>query len=519
MKLDGNLKVNAVVESSVHSSIAGWFEPIGTRGGNINIVIYDGIFIEQLITVCFHECLHYFNFVNDIDNGAFNGCIKLESISLPFVGNSRTVSEYEAVFGYIFGYTSTWTRDKYSSSSSSSFVYHQYSSVNDTIWQYSCKNYYYYEYYRLQSYFYYIPSTLTNVVITDDTEIPEEAFLNCANITSITLNDEVTSIGTRAFRNCTALTSADIETGLTTIGSSAFYGDSALKSIVIPYGINTMGSYAFTNCSSLSINYQIEEQPNTWDSTWNSSSRAVTWGYGCERGTTVDGIKWISIDGEAARINGYTGTATTLTIPTIISGKTVDRISANLFASNTTITSLVIPDGITTIEANAFGNMTNFQTVVISNKIVTMQANIISGCSKASFLCHSTSKPSSWDSSWNSSNRPVVWNYSSSNGTTNGFKWNLISDGTAMIYGYSGSSTTLTIPTTVGSYSVSGISKSAFRGNTSLTSIFIPSSTTCIGAYAFNGCSNLIINCEINSQSSGWSTYRKDLGTTAYWDM
>ena len=134
------------------------------------------------------------------------------------------------------------------------------------------------------------------------------------------MNDEVTTINSYAFQNCTKLTS-----------------------VTIPYGVNTMGGYAFTGCSSLSINCQIEAQPSAWTSTWNSSSRLVTWGYGCERGTTSAGIEWISIDGITARICGYTGSASSLTILATINGMTVDRIAANAFAGNTTIISLVIP--------------------------------------------------------------------------------------------------------------------------------------------------------------------------------
>ena len=471
------------------------------------------------------------NSVTSIGAGAFKGCDSLTSVSLPFVGKSRTANAYEAVFGYIFGYTTQVSTNSTYRLTSSSTVFrdYQYSSVSEATWQYSCSNSYNSTYdsytydfkcYCLQSYYYYIPSTLTTVAITDATVIPEEAFYNCANITSITLNNGVTTIGTNAFENCTKLESADIGTGITTISADAFKNCSALTSITIPYGVNTMGANAFTNCSSLSINCQIEEPPSAWASTWNSSSRPVTWGYGCERGTTATGVEWISIDGETVRIVGYKGTSSTLTIPATIDGKVVNRIAANAFEGNTTLTSVVIPDSIIYIETKAFANMTNLVSVEISNSVSEIQANAFAGCTKLSILCKVSAKPSGWVSSWNSSNRPVVWKYAGAKGvTSDGLKWASVADDTVVIYGYSGSSASITIPTTINGKTVSGISENAFRGNTTITSVFIPTCIEYIGSGAFVGCSNLTINCEVASAHSGWSSSWKDSSTTVYWSM
>ena len=49
------------------------------------------------------------NNVNYIGEGAFNSCSSLNSITLPFVGGSRRAYGHEKFFGYIFGYTYTWS--------------------------------------------------------------------------------------------------------------------------------------------------------------------------------------------------------------------------------------------------------------------------------------------------------------------------------------------------------------------------------------------------------------------------
>ncbi|MDD7350979.1 MAG: leucine-rich repeat domain-containing protein, partial [Clostridia bacterium] len=483
--------------------------------------------------------------VTSIGAGAFQGCNNLASISLPFVGKNESATNEEAVFGYIFGYTTTTTNSgkyKYSQSgwSTSSNMVTSYSTTsnvqyvkrttttktNSSSYSFTSTDGYTiysdYTYYSCDyvTYTYGIPATLKTVTITNATKVADYGFINCTNIESITLNDEVITIGSHAFRNCSTLTTADIGTGLTTLNSYAFYNCSKLESVTIPYGVNTMGGYAFTGCSSLSINCQIEEQPSAWTSTWNSSSRPVTWGYGCERGTTSAGLEWISIDGETARIVGYEGTATSLTIPTTIDGKTVNRIAANAFSGNTTLTSVVISNSVVIIEANAFANMTSLNTVVIANTVTEIQANAFTGCTNASILCKASAKPSGWISTWNSSNRPVVWNYAGTNGvTSDGLKWASVTGDTVVIYGYSGSNASVTIPTTINGKMVSGISENAFRGNTTITSVFIPTCIEYIGSGAFVGCSNLTINCEIASAPSGWSSSWKDSSTTVYWSM
>ena len=176
-------------------------------------------------------------------------------------------------------------------------------------------------------------------------------------------------------------------------------------------------------------------------------------------------------------------------------------------------------DEVTTINSYAFQNCTALTTVTIADGVTEIQENVFTGCTKVSFLCEATSKPSGWSSSWNSGNRPVVWKYAGSSGTSDGLNWALVSGNTVVIYGRSGSSTSITLPTTINGKAVRGISENAFRGDTKITSIFIPTCIEFIGSYAFYGCTGITINCEMISQPSGWSSYWKDSSATVYWDM
>jgi hypothetical protein len=60
--------------------------------------------------------------------------------------------------------------------------------------------------------------------------IGEQAFYNCAGLTSITIPSSVNTIEQRAFYGCSGLTSVVIPSSVTRIGHNAFYGCTGLKS-------------------------------------------------------------------------------------------------------------------------------------------------------------------------------------------------------------------------------------------------------------------------------------------------
>ena len=71
--------------------------------------------------------------------------------------------------------------------------------------------------------------------------IPEE-------VTYMGRTRKVTSIGDRAFLDCYDLTSVTIPNSVTSIGNDAFYNCYGLTSITIPNSVTTIGDYAFYRC-------------------------------------------------------------------------------------------------------------------------------------------------------------------------------------------------------------------------------------------------------------------------------
>ncbi len=167
------------------------------------------------------------DFITSIGEGAFSGCSGLTSMTIPFVGGSASSSDKEAVFGYIFGgdnYTGGTCIEQfyYGTSNSGSF--------------YRC----------------YVPTSLQSVTVTGGA-LRYGAFYNCSILTSITIGENVTSIGSSAFSGCSGLTSITIPSSVTSVGSSAFSGCSSLSTVT--FGDNSqltsIGDSAFYDCSGL----------------------------------------------------------------------------------------------------------------------------------------------------------------------------------------------------------------------------------------------------------------------------
>ena len=177
------------------------------------------------------------NSVMSIGAGAFSGCSALESITLPFVGERRKTESdtYQYPLGYIFGTSS-------------------YSGGVETY-----QSYYGSDTYSTTTVAYYIPATLKSVTVTD-ANILSRAFYNCNTLTSVTLGENVTSIGGKAFSGCRLLTSVTIGENVTTIQGWAFNGCPSLKSITIPDGVTSIGAGAFYNVplESLTIGKNVK---------------------------------------------------------------------------------------------------------------------------------------------------------------------------------------------------------------------------------------------------------------------
>lgn len=131
----------------------------------------------------------------------------------------------------------------------------------------------------ISQYLFYNCPLLTSLTLSNNiTSIGTQAFEGCSSLASIGSNlQSATSIGQRAFRGCNALTgelnltsivtigaqafyrtaetsgftAITLGDGLTSIGNAAFANQELITSLTIPAGVNTLSQQAIYGCSSL----------------------------------------------------------------------------------------------------------------------------------------------------------------------------------------------------------------------------------------------------------------------------
>jgi uncharacterized repeat protein (TIGR02543 family) len=263
------------------------------------------------------------DYVTSISKGAFASCYSLVSITIPFVGGSKstTSASSSTLFGYIFG-TSRYTGG---TETKQYYVYN------------SCATY-------------YIPSTLRSVTVTGG-NILYGAFYYCRGLTSVTIPDSVTSIGDSAFYGCSGLTSFTIPDSVTSIGEGAFPGCSGLTTITIPDSVTSIGERAFMRCTGLTSVTIPDSVTSIGDSAFS----------GCSGLTSITISDSVTSIGEGA-FSGCSG-LTSITIPS-----SVTSIGEDAFYNCSGLTSITIPSSVTSIGDSAFRGCSGLTSINYQGK-------------------------------------------------------------------------------------------------------------------------------------------------------
>jgi len=267
-------------------------------------------------------------------------------------------------------------------------------------------------------------------------------------------------------------------------------------------------------------------------------------------GKTDDGFKY-RIKGGDAYITGYTGTEATVTVPATIEEYDVVGVRSKAFKDNGKIDMVILPASVKTVAKNAFLNCGNLTMITLEGK-TDFQAGAISGCNALrcifapdedtydqvddsrvldgmdAVVCYpgmdmgqgkavsvimsegmvyaltdmGTAVAVVMPDDVDESDMPSMLNdhrvfttdgkrVGVTTGTdADGFQYELTAS-EAIIVGYTGDKTVLSVPDEIDGKTVTIIAGGAFAGNTSIVSVFLPEELVAIQGNAFKDCTGL----------------------------
>lgn len=184
-----------------------------------------------------------------------------------------------------------------------------------------------------------------------------------SKITSVVIENGVTSIGNYAFEDCSALKMLDIPQSVTEIGSKAFRACSALTSLALPETVNRIGNTAFQGCSNLeTINIPSGVKLIEKDTF-----------HGCEKLNDVTIPTGVTLIGNSAfkACKAFKN----IKIP-----EGVTKIGTNAFEDCTQLETVGIPSTATNIRNFAFRNCPQLKSFVFPSGTKQIYPAVLSGC-------------------------------------------------------------------------------------------------------------------------------------------
>ena len=409
------------------------------------------------------------NSVTSIGNSVFNGCSKLTSVT---IGNSVT-SIGSTAFARCSKLTSITIPNSVTSIGSNAFSY--CSSLTSITIPNSVTS--------IEGNAFSGCSKLTSVVwnaknCADSNYSPFSDI--CSQITSFTFGDNVEHIPASLCYGMKNLKSITIPNNVTSIGNEAFSYCSSLTSITIPNSVTSIGKYAFEDCSSLTS--VVWNAKNCAD--FSSSSYAP---FDDIRSQITSFTFGDSVEHIPASLCYGMKNLKSITIP-----NSVTSIGKEAFSYCSSLTSITIPNGVTSIENYAFSGCSKLTSITIPNSVTSIEYRAFSDCSSLTSITIPNSVTSIGNLAFSgcSSLTSVVWNAKN------------CADFSSPYYSPFGSQIT---SFTFGD-SVEHIPASLCYGMKNLKSITIPNSVTSIGEKAFFNCNSSLISINVDKSNSKYDS-------------
>ncbi len=218
------------------------------------------------------------------------------------------------------------------------------------------------------------------------------SFLDCRELTSVTLPATCVTIGRNTFKGCSSLKYSPLPATVTSVGSGVFNGCSSLEEVVIYPGWNKPISEEFANCDNLKRfiisdgNTPVVMKLTAFGSTPEARTALASINY-IYMGRNVDasaytnadqpfhnmgGLQTLVIGGETTTIQNTTFQGCTALSGVNFQNDKVTSIGSSAFASCTSLTSIDLPVGVTVIEQSTFNGCRNLSRVTMGDGVTSI---------------------------------------------------------------------------------------------------------------------------------------------------
>jgi len=346
---------------------------------------------------------------------------------------------------------------------------------------------------------FYECENLKSVSLPENMEtIGNTAFADCS-LTTVHLNDKLQKIGYYSFSD-NKLTSVIIPSSVTTISDFAFNGND-LTSVIIPENVTRVGNYAFDECDKLEIAYIMGSPSigtNAFAANTTVANSSITYADWIAAYKNKSSVEEIIIMNDNIANYAYTSSANLNhqfpNLKKVTFAKDVTKLANHIFyakpSSLNNLETIVFNGSPKDIGLSAF--CYNMSLTTISGKVKSVSMYSFGYCEKITSI-----------EITDDSNIDMYAFYDCAKLERVVLPSNLTEIGTYSFRGCT-SLKNITIPS-----KVTTIASAAFRGCSGLTSITIPSKVSTIDIDAFYGCSNLK-TATINSNLLTSATYTAD---------